>query len=341
MRDNQNNQLIQKQLQWTEPSMSSNSHFPKNATTVVTPNFPFYLTTAILVLFLNFPASLLAVKQDAVELSKAQIVNQTEIGPMSCGPCALINSYLVAEASKPLSNLDGQSNLDKVRAFIADYGSAASIPYSRARTAYSRDNGACDVDLEAMIKRFSKDNQLPVPDGQYVARKKDESEADFLSRVQRLMASSIENGFHPLLSIRAMAAEYDEVKKKHVWNSKSGHWIAVHKVGELGNESLGFSVDFSDSLSGKLKTGMVFSEVTRKAIVPMSFKVNKAGKAIWEWVPNSQTLSLFSPGMPLGTRRAKWNERTFIAIRYLIYNPSKSRNRRNLRRTRGLEPGGS
>ena len=51
----------------------------------------------------------------------------------------------------------------------------------------------------------------------------------------------------------------------------------------------------------------------------MSFTVDENDKEKWDWIASAQTLALFAPGMPLGTANANWNERTFIAARYLIY----------------------
>ncbi len=257
----------------------------------------------------------------SADLVVAQVVSQQEIGPNGCGPCAFINSLLASNTTKALSKLPEESNLGKVHNFIDAYGSAKSIPYGSARSAYSEANGTTDVDLTAMINRFFAASTLPSVEGAYLIRQETESRIDFVRRVQRALSQSIDNGFHPLISVRALAAERDEKRDQYVWNSKGGHWIAVHKVGEFGAESLAFSIDFSDSLSGEQRTGVIFAETARKSNVPMTFKVSQAGKEQWNWLSNTQTLTLFSPGMPLGTKRAKWNERTFIAVRYVIHRP--------------------
>ena len=251
----------------------------------------------------------------------AQIVSQQEIGPNGCGPCAFVNSLLGSNANA-LSKLPGESNVGKVQAFIADYGSPNSIPYGSGRSAYSAAHGTTDLDLTAMINRFFLNNKLPKVEGARVVRKKEESTADFVRRVQRILSESISNGFHPIVSIRALAVEPNEKRDRHVWNSKGGHWVAVHNVRNFGAERLAFSIDFSDSLSGEPKTGVVFAETARKSMVPMTFKVSQTGKEQWDWLSNTQTLTLFSPGMPLGTKRAQWNQRAFIAIRYVIHRSS-------------------
>ena len=87
-------------------------------------------------------------------------------------------------------------------------------------------------------------------------------------------------------------------------------------------------IKFSDSISGKMQAGVVYSDSGRPdADVPMTFIVNADGKEDWKWVPADRTLSLFAPTMPLGTKRANWYERTFIAMRYLIYRTNVDRSK--------------
>ena len=240
---------------------------------------------------------------------------------MGCGPCAIINSYLASESSKPLNHLNGKTNLDKVQTLIDDYGSVPSIYYGDAQMAYSPTKGTTDIDLLAMINSLSRDCGLLSLVGEHVMRKSGESQEEFINRIQKCISTSIANGFHPLIIVRPVVAEYNASKKKYLWEGKSGHWVAIHRVGALDQQSSGFSIEYSDSLTGELKTGIAYSEMDRKAVVPLRFTIDEKGKHDWEWVPNTQTLTLFTPNMPLATKEAKWNERSFIAIRYLIYQP--------------------
>ena len=255
------------------------------------------------------------------DLVVAQVLQQSEIGPNGCGPCAFINSLHLANAAELLDALEGDTHLEKARAFIKRYGDAPSIPYRGARTAYSKDKGAVDVDFKSMLNRFAEDNSLPALEGEYIFRREQETATDFVKRFRDLVQSSIDRGFHPLLSVRAIAAEFDESRDKHVWNSKGGHFVAIHSVDAVGKDGLSFAIEFSDSLSGALCSGYLYMDLDRPAVVPMDFTVDQAGKEKWNWMSNENTLALVAPSMPLGTKRAKWNERTIISLRYLIYRP--------------------
>ena len=251
------------------------------------------------------------------------VIKQSKIGENGCGPCAVINSLQLSGNSRALNELNGKSGLEKTRAFIAEYGNIPSILYGDRRTAYSDDNGCADVDLTNMFNRFAKDNKLPLITGTHIQRNKNETAIDFVRRFRDTVSRSIDNGFHPILSVRALAAEYNKSINKHVWNSKGGHWIAIHSIKEIENDGASVTIQFSDSLSGELQSGFVYLDLNRPASVPLTFTVNQDGDVQWEWVKSSETLTLMSPGMPLGTKRAKWMERTFIAIRYLVYQSAE------------------
>lgn len=247
-----------------------------------------------------------------------EVLDQSAIGPNGCGPCALINSLKASRSKSILDALPGKLGAEKARSFIQKYGNVDSIPYGKARKSYTNENGTTDIDLLAMINTFARDIGSSELAGQYLLREEGQTAEQFLTEFREIVQSSISQGFHPMLSVRGLAAEYDKDREKHVWNSKGGHWIAIHSVGEVSRDQLSVVVDFSDSISGNRQIGLVSFNKHRSANIPMTFTVDKFGNTNWNWVANSQTLEITAPGMPLGTTDAKWNERTFIAVRYLI-----------------------
>lgn len=251
----------------------------------------------------------------------SQVLDQSAIGPNGCGPCAVINSFKAADNTRALNALKGATLLKKAQSFIADYGTLPSVPYRGRRNAYSDANGIADADLLNMLNRFASNHQLPPLLGRHIHRKSKESARGFVRKFHNRILRSIDRGFHPILSVRALAAEYDTSRNGYVWNSKGGHWLAIHSAGDIENNGLSFAITFSDSLSGKIYSGLVSIDLDRPAKVPLNFTVDSNGKEQWNWVKNDTTLTLVAPGMPLGTKRANWNERAFIALRYLIYHP--------------------
>lgn len=246
----------------------------------------------------------------------SDLIVQDKVGRNTCGACALVHSLTKAKNISALNKLEGQNSIEKAKGFIKRLDSLTSPVYNNLKPIYQPNSGIADIDLLIQINKLLIEASKPEVKGKFIQRA-EESPKDFVKQTHKTLTDSIKNGFHPLLSIRAMAAEYSEKNKKFLWNSKGGHWVAVHKIGPLSK--LGFTITFSDSLTGEMKEGYINAELHRGAAVPMNFTVDEQGKEQWEWVSNEKTLQLTSPEMPLGTKRAKWHERTFIAIRYLIY----------------------
>lgn len=255
--------------------------------------------------------------------TEAQVLNQWAIGEKGCGPCAVTNSLIGAHSSELLEALEGTRAIEKTRSFIQKYGSAESKKYREHRTCYSAQHGTADIDLEHMVNEFLRENEQPAVDGTHIQRDDYERTRTYIRRIHALLEDSIKADFHPLVSVRALAAEKaetdDDEPEKYVWNGKGAHWIAVRSVGEITDDGQGFVINFADSLSGRKLSGFIHVQRHRPAAVPMTFTVNDDGKEDWNWVYSRECLMINAPGMPLGTVDAKWHERTFTALRYLIF----------------------
>jgi hypothetical protein len=235
----------------------------------------------------------------------------------------LINGLSATGDRVLLGSLGGKGFEAKARNFIAEFGGLESEPYGKLRTAYTDAHGASDVDLKRMVNAFLVSRGAVPVEGLHLVRGEDEDVPAFVRRIHALVRASIETEFHPLLSVRALAAEFNARRKKTVWNSKGGHWVAVHGVGEITPDGLGFTLTFSDSISGKRLGGFVHVDAHRKARVPITFTVNENGDEDWTWIPGDKCLQVTAPGMPLGSVRATWHERTVIAARYLVHRESR------------------
>ena len=248
-----------------------------------------------------------------------QVLNQHEVGLNTCGPCALINSLQRSNAQDMLDAVEGETDIEKAQWFTRVYGRLPSVVYTDDRHSYAQDTGIADQDLKYLVNHFLEDHDKPLVDGGYIVRNEMEADAGFVERIYSQIQTSLDAGFGPLLSIRALAAQKTEDPSRRVWNSLGGHWIAIHGVERIEDSPTSFLIHFSDSLSGKHQTGIVSLNLHRKAVVPMTFTLDEEKKEVWDWVSNVNTLELLAPDMPLGTTRADWDERTFIAIRYIVY----------------------
>lgn len=254
-----------------------------------------------------------------ISIADQKLIIQDKVGPNTCAPCSFVHSLSFAKNEKALAGLDGETNSQKAASFRDKYCKKPSPLYHSEKPIYQEKTGIADKDFLMVINQLFKESKDDEVKGDFLVKQESESPEQFIFRVHKTIQDSISKGFHPLISARALTAEYSEKSKKFLWNSKGGHWIAIHELSPLLKDSHGFSFKYSDSISAKLLEGYININLHRKAVVPMTFTVDEKGKEQWQWIPNDSTLELHSPGMPLGTRRAKWNERTFIALRFLIY----------------------
>ena len=261
---------------------------------------------------------------------EAQVLSQWSIGEKGCGPCAVINSLIGTRDAELLEALEGRRAVDKARSFIREYGDAESVKYREHRKCFSRDHGTADLDLQHMINTFLRENEGVPVQGMHVQRADWERTHRYIRRIHAILDGSISAKFHPIVSVRALAAEKadepdENGDEKFVWNGKGAHWITVNSVGKISQDGLGFVMNFSDSISGRKLSGYIHVERHRAAVVPMTFTVNDEGKEEWDWVSSKQCLMINAPGMPLGTVQAKWQQRTFTVLRYLIYRDPEAK----------------
>ena len=254
----------------------------------------------------------------AVLPQRHEVLKQAEIGSMGCGPCAVINGLQAMNRNHLLESLNGDTALDKAKSFIDSYGGLPSKIYPD-REVYTEKHGMTDVDLKQALNTFLNKAEVSSVEGCYLVRHDDEEKKAFVKRVHGLLNDSLDLKFAPLLFVRPAVAEYDGERDQHLWNSKSGHIIAIESVGEISEDGLGFLIHFSDSLSGERLTGYVYLDTFRKCTVPMKFTVDDNGDEQWDWISGENCLMLTAPGIPLYTSKAHWYQRTYIALRYILY----------------------
>lgn len=251
--------------------------------------------------------------------ASAQVLKQRPLGRNACGPCAVVNSLTISGNHDALAEISGHTPLEKGATLCRQFKATNSEVFGDQRTVYSDEHGTADADLALMINPALRASNQPLVTSCYLARKHNESRLGFVKRINQTLQQSLRAGFHPLLATRAVAAQFDNDRQQFTWNSMGGHWIAIHAAEDVSEDGRSFLIKFSDSLSGTLQTGFVNLDQYRRGRSPMRFDVDDDGEEQWEWVSSDQTLMLTAPGMPLGTTRARWNERTFIVLRFAIY----------------------
>ncbi len=212
--------------------------------------------------------------------------------------------------------LKGVAPIDKARDFAKRFGDANSVVHGDRQKAYSEElGGVTDQDMQAMINRLFKMNKSTPVFGEYIVRKEKESSIDFTRRIKLMVKESIDAGFPPLLSVKSVKASKSK-DGEYLWNAIYQHWVCITEIQSAGDEAL--LIKLADSYSGKMITGFLYTADPRGSVVPMKYKTDADGNDIWNWENGINCMFLSAPKLPLGTQQANWNERTYIAARFLI-----------------------
>jgi hypothetical protein len=256
-----------------------------------------------------------------LQAEEPTVLSQKRIGKQSCGPCAFINSLRFAGDEKALARLNGTTPEEKARHFISRYASAPSIYWKQDRKAYSKDEGINPTDLIGIINTFRKQQQQSDVEGQLLIKRNDENSAEFLDRIHRIISKSIAAGFPPILDIRSSVASKRGKSDKPLWYVLGGHWVCLVSVTKVESDNPLLMLRLADSYTGKIIGSLMCSAPPRKSKVAMRYRLDALGKEKTTWIESSECLFLSAPGMPLGTQKAKWEERTYLNARYLIWCP--------------------
>ncbi|MDB4452029.1 hypothetical protein N9129_02315 [Akkermansiaceae bacterium] len=251
------------------------------------------------------------------------VLSQKEVGEQACGPCAFINSLLFSNDQKALAKLRGDTPEEKATHFIERYGSTRSIFWKSDRNAYSEDTGINAPDLISLINSFRRRQNQSDIKGQLLVRGGNENSAQFIDRIHGVISKSITAGFPPLLDIRSTVAKRADLSEKILWHTINAHWVCIISATKVESDNPVLLLRIADSASGKIIGSLMCNAPPRGAKVAIRTRIDGFGKEKTTWIGSSQCLFLEAPGMPLGTQKAKWHERTYLNARYLLWCPSK------------------
>lgn len=256
-----------------------------------------------------------AVAAGEAERNPPPVVSQTTLGENACGPCAVVNALLRTQAPyrKVLDSLPGEKPLDKAQELIRWFSQRPSDAYPGEK-AYQPERGITWVDMTASFNELLRSQNVPLLEGTYLDRKRDEDLSVHLERVHALLATSIRKGVPVVISVRSFAPVQE--KGEYVWSGFTGHYVTVTAVQErIDDEEKGFRFSYTDSFTGKVETGYAHIDEAR------NFSAAKGDAKRWEWLPNRPFLLVTAPSLRLSTQNQPWHLRTIIILNYAVYAP--------------------
>jgi len=248
------------------------------------------------------------------------VVPQKTIGPMACGPCALLNALNFGGKDERAAAVDieAEGNIAKVQKLIEDYGHVPSDVYPD-RQRYREKGGMSDLEMLGMVKDFINDAGLKEVEGASLDRLQALKAGEHLREVHARLRRSLDAGFPPLVIIRSFVIKPVEKPKQGAdpfeWWGKTGHWLAVIDLPKkLEPGALSFTMKVADSWTGVPQDCFVYEEQFR------NFTAAKGDDRKWIWPTVERPYLLVTmPALPLGMQESPWYLRSNVVLSYGIY----------------------
>ena len=260
--------------------------------------------------------------QDPAPPANAQeppfVLAQKALGSMACGPCAFYNSLKNAGGKHRAAadGLEGRDDVERVGSLIRRYGLQPSEVYRLARKRYDREQGTAPLDLEALTGDFLREAELPRWTGTWLDRQPQEERIDQLMRVRALFEAA---PAPPIIELRSFRAEVEGMRVP-LWEGLFGHFLSVLRVEPWTTDPRpsGFLMHCADSATGKVIPVFAAIESFRPYTATRGFTVNGQDEEQWRWVKDSPYLVVAAPDLRLRTHRAKWYERSVVAMTWAL-----------------------
>lgn len=163
--------------------------------------------------------------------NKNQIVSQTKISSIACGPCCLFNwlSHGNEELQGVVTELsDGKSPEQTVKHIIKKYGYRKSATKRSGSRYGSHNGGVGSVNLMIMAQEILQEHLDEPPElrGEYLQRHEDESSEAHLKRIAGWFSKSIQSGVPVLFYVRS----YKLTKKRSEPTMVFGHHVVITSI---------------------------------------------------------------------------------------------------------------
>jgi hypothetical protein len=170
----------------------------------------------------------------------------------ACGPTALLNAFRFANADwqRASSTIKGTTDRAQIHTIIRECGMRPS-KHLKDRPRWSR-KGVSIADLCDMGNELAHGQFLPQLSQQVLFLNPGESPAKLLTRVHRLLETSLRKGFPPILSLRRY------VRRGGEWVVLEAHFVTLLSMPKkLEKTAPSFPASYVDPWGGKICNGTI------------------------------------------------------------------------------------
>jgi hypothetical protein len=183
--------------------------------------------------------------------------NQLVVAGNACGPTALLNAFRFGNPDwqRASTAIAGETDKERIYTIIREYGMRPSS-HIKGRPRWSR-KGVNLADLGDIANEMTRSHFLPLVSQEVVFLKPGESQEKLVSRVHRLLDTSLGKGLPPLVSLRRYVKRATEGKPLE-WLVLEAHFVTITSVPHLLQKGArSFPVTYIDPWGGAICQGAI------------------------------------------------------------------------------------
>ncbi len=183
--------------------------------------------------------------------------NQLVVAGNACGPTALLNAFRFGNPDwqRAATAVTGETDKQRIYTIIREYGMRPSS-HIKGRPRWSR-KGVNLADLADIANEMTRSHFLPQVSQQVVFLKPGESQENQISRVHRLLDTSLGKGLPPVVSLRRYVKRATDGKPPE-WLVLDAHFVTITAVPHrLEKGARSFPVSYIDPWGGTLCQGSI------------------------------------------------------------------------------------
>ena len=221
----------------------------------------------------------LALAALVVATAAPEPANQLVVAGNACGPTALLNAFRFGNPDwqRAANAITGETDKQRIYTIIREYGMRPSS-HIKGRPRWSR-KGVNLADLADIANEMTRSHFLPLVSQEVVFLKPGEFQEKQLSRVHRLLETSLRKGLPPVVSLRRYVKRTSEGKQSE-WLVLDAHFVTLTALPQrLEKGARSFPVSYIDPWGGASCQGSI--AITDHAVLADSSAASPCLEAVF------------------------------------------------------------
>ncbi len=214
-----------------------------------------------------------------VTAAEPELANQLVVAGNACGPTALLNAFRLGNPDwqRAATAITGGTDKERIYSIIREYGMRPSS-HIKGRPRWSR-KGVNLADMVDIANEMTRSHFLPLVSQEVAFLKPGESQEKLLSRVHRLLTTSLRKGLPPVVSLRRYVQRTTDGKPPE-WLVLDAHFVTLTTVPQpLAKGARSFLVSYIDPWGGTLCQGSI--AITGQAVLADSSAASPCLEAVF------------------------------------------------------------